>query len=182
MLPAERMGDALKAFRAEFPTVSLRLYIEALGAVRQTVLEGRAMIGICGALDEAVAGIERIDVGSIEWVPVAAPDHPLTLAGRNAPGAGRSHLQLVLRDRSPLTQAQDFGVIGTQNWRLADLSSKHVLLRDGPILLASAGEPGQAVKHRVEQGAKARALAEVGENGVGLLLENSMTDFLGSTV
>ena len=49
MLPAERMGDALKAFRAEFPTVSLRLYIEALGAVRQTVLEGRAMIGICGA-------------------------------------------------------------------------------------------------------------------------------------
>ena len=55
MLPAERMGDALKAFRAEFPTVSLRLYIEALGAVRQTVLEGRAMIGICGALDEAVA-------------------------------------------------------------------------------------------------------------------------------
>jgi hypothetical protein len=25
MLPAERMGDALKAFRAEFPTVSLRL-------------------------------------------------------------------------------------------------------------------------------------------------------------
>jgi DNA-binding transcriptional LysR family regulator len=131
MLPAERMGDALKAFRAEFPTVSLRLYIEALGAVRQTVLDGRAAIGIRGALDEAVAGIERIDVGSIEWIPVAAPDHPLTLAGRNAPGAGRSHLQLVLTDRSPLTKGQDFGVIGTRNWRLADLSSKHILLREG---------------------------------------------------
>lgn len=131
MLPARRMADALKAFRAEFPTVSLRLYTEALGAVRQTVLDGRAAIGICGALDEAVAGIERIDVGSVEWIPVAAPDHPLTLAGRNAPGAGRNHIQLVLTDRSPLTQGQDFGVIGTQSWRLADLGSKHILLREG---------------------------------------------------
>jgi DNA-binding transcriptional LysR family regulator len=131
MLPAARVVDAQKAFRAEFPTVSLRLYVEALGAVRQMVLDGGAAIGVCGALDEAVAGIERIGVGSVEWVPVAAPDHPLTLARRNVPGAGRNHIQLVLTDRSPLTQGQDFGVIGTQNWRLADLGSKHILLREG---------------------------------------------------
>jgi DNA-binding transcriptional LysR family regulator len=133
MLPAARVVDGLKVFRAEFPTVSLRLYIEALGAVRQMVLNGEASIGICGALDEAVAGIERIAVGSVEWIPVAAPDHPLALAGRNPPGAGRHHIQLVLTDRSPLTKGQDFGVIGTQNWRLADLSSKHILLREGAI-------------------------------------------------
>jgi hypothetical protein len=35
MLPAARVIDALKAFRAEFPMVSLRLYVEALGAVTQ---------------------------------------------------------------------------------------------------------------------------------------------------
>ena len=63
MLPAARVVDGLKAFRAEFPTVSLRLYVEALGAVRQMVLNGEASIGICGALDEAVAGIERITIG-----------------------------------------------------------------------------------------------------------------------
>jgi DNA-binding transcriptional LysR family regulator len=131
MLPAARVVDALKAFRAQFPTVSLRLYVEALGAVRQMVLDGRAAIGICGALDEAVAGIERIGVGSVEWIPVAAPDHPLALAGRNAPGAGRDHIQLVLTDRSPLTRGQDFGVVGTQSWRLADLGSKHILLKEG---------------------------------------------------
>jgi DNA-binding transcriptional LysR family regulator len=131
MLPAARVVDALKAFRGEFPTVSLRLYIEALGAVRQMVLDGTAAIGICGALDEAVAGIERIAVGSVEWMPVAAPDHPLALAGRNAPGAGRDHIQLVLTDRSGLTRGQDFGVIGTQTWRLADLGSKHMLLKGG---------------------------------------------------
>jgi len=131
MMPAARVVDALKAFRVEFQTVSLRLYIEALGAVRQMVLDGTAAIGICGALDEAVAGIERIAVGSVEWMPVAAPDHPLALAGRNAPGAGRDHIQLVLTDRSGLTRAQDFGVIGTQTWRLADLGSKHMLLKEG---------------------------------------------------
>ena len=131
MLPAARVVDALKAFRAEFPTVSLRLYVEALGAVTQMVLNRTATIGICGPLDVEVAGLERVGVGSVELIPVAAPDHPLARAGQNAPGAGRDHIQLVLTDRAPLTQSQDLGVIGTQTWRLADLGSKHMLLREG---------------------------------------------------
>src|SRR5262245_57293922 len=131
MLPAARVVDALKAFRAEFPTVSLRLYMEALGAVTQMVLNGTATVGICGPLDVEVPGLERIGVGSVQWIPVAAPDHPLARAGRNPPGAGRDHIQLVLTDRSQLTDGQDRGVIGTQTWRLADLGSKHMLLREG---------------------------------------------------
>ena len=51
MLPAARVFDALKAFREEFPTVSLRLYMEALGAVPQMVLDRTATIGISGPLD-----------------------------------------------------------------------------------------------------------------------------------
>ena len=129
LLPASRVIDALKAFRVEFPTVSLRLYME--GAVTQMVLDRTATIGICGPLDVEVAGLERIGVGSVELIPVAAPEHPLARAGRNAPGAGRDHIQLVLTDRSPLTQGQDRGVIGTQTWRLADLGSKHMLLKEG---------------------------------------------------
>ena len=73
MLPPWRVVDALKAFRAEFPTVSLRLYIEALGAVRQMVLNRTATIGICGPLDVEVAGLERIGVGSVELIPVRHP-------------------------------------------------------------------------------------------------------------
>src|SRR5215470_13945762 len=131
MLPAARVIDALKTFRAEFPTVSLHLYMEALGAVPQMVLDRKASVGICGPLDVEVAGLERIGVGSVEWIPVAAPDHPLARAGGNPPGAGRDHIQLVLTDRSQLTDGQDRGVIGTQTWRLADLGSKHMLLREG---------------------------------------------------
>jgi DNA-binding transcriptional LysR family regulator len=131
MLPTARVVDALKAFHAEFPTVSLRLHVEALGMVTQMVLDGRATIGVGGPLDEVVAGIERVTAGSVELIPVAAPVHPLARAGRNVPGAGRDHIQLVLTDRSSLTQGRDFGVIGTDTWRLADLGSKHMLLREG---------------------------------------------------
>jgi DNA-binding transcriptional LysR family regulator len=131
MLPSSRVVDALKAFRAKFPTVSLRLYVEALGAVTQMVVDRTATIGICGPLDVEVPGLQRVGVGAVELIPVAAPDHPLALAGRNMPGAGREHIQLVLTDRSSFSPGQDLGVIGTQTWRLADLGSKHTLLREG---------------------------------------------------
>ena len=132
MLPAWRVVDALKAFRVEFPTVSLRLYTEALGAVTQMVLDRNATIGVCGPLDVEVRRA-RAHRGRQRRapIPVAAPDHPLARGGRNAPGSGRDHIQLVLTDRSPLTRGQDNGVIGTQTWRLADLGSKHMLLKEG---------------------------------------------------
>jgi DNA-binding transcriptional LysR family regulator len=149
MLPATRVVDALKAFRAEFPTVSLRLYMEALGAVTQMVRDRKATIGVCGPLDAEVAGLERIGVGSVLLIPVAAPEHPLARAGRNALGAGRDHIQLVLTDRSPLTQGQDLGVVGTQTWRLADLGSKHMLLKEG---IGWGYMPEPMVQKDVEQG------------------------------
>ena len=149
MLPAARVVDALKAFRTEFPTVPLTLYVEALGAVMQMVLDRRAIIGICGPLDVEVAGLERVGVGNVEMIPVAAPDHPLALAGRNPPGAGRGHTQLVLTDRTTLTQGLDRGVIGIQTWRLADLGAKHVLLKEG---IGWGFMPEPMVREDLEQG------------------------------
>jgi DNA-binding transcriptional LysR family regulator len=131
MLPAARTVDALKAFQAEFPTVNLRLSVEALGAVTQMVLDRCAHLGVCGPLNLATDGLERVGVGSVPMAPVAAPDHPLARAGRNPAGAGRDHVQLVLTDRSSLTEGQEFGVLGTRTWRLADMGSKHMLLREG---------------------------------------------------
>ena len=132
MMPATRVVDALKAFRAEFPTVTLSLHVEALGAVTQLVLDRVATVGISGPLTRsAIDGIERINIGDVTLVPVAAPDHPLARAGKNAPGAARDHIQLVLTDRSPLTKDVTFAVVATRTWRLADLGSKHMLLREG---------------------------------------------------
>lgn len=131
MLPSERLGRVLRAFHVEFPTVTLRLHVEALGAVTALVLDRHAVIGISGPLAAEMEGVERVDIGSVTLVPVAAPEHPLAQIKSLAPGAGRDHVQLVLTDRSPLTEGRDFAVQSPRTWRLADLGAKHALLREG---------------------------------------------------
>jgi DNA-binding transcriptional LysR family regulator len=131
MLPTTRLVDALQAFQTTFPTVPLRLHVETLGAVTQLVLDRAAIIGISGPLNVNVDGLDRIGIGEVRIVPVAAPFHPLARLGSHTPGAARNHIQLVLTDRSKLTEGQDFGVIAMKTWRLADLGAKHALLLAG---------------------------------------------------
>jgi len=130
MMPTSRLVDAMQAFEQEFPTVTLRLHVEALGAVIQLVHAGVAHIGISGPLHVNIAGIESIKAGGVQLVPVTAPSHPLA-ASPPPPGAARNHVQLVLTDRSKLTGDREFGVIGVKSWRLADLGAKHALLLAG---------------------------------------------------
>ncbi|WHU04630.1 MULTISPECIES: LysR family transcriptional regulator [unclassified Sphingomonas] len=131
MLPAERLGKVLRAFAREYPTVQLRLHVEALGAITAMVLDHEAVIGISGPLSSGVEGIESMTAGSVPMVPVAAPDHPLGRMEVIPPGAGRDYTQLVLTDRSRFTEGQDFSVTSPKTWRLADLGAKHALLREG---------------------------------------------------
>ena len=131
MLPSARLGRILRAFATEFPTVSLRLHVEALGAITSLVLNRTAIIGISGPLASGLKDIERIAAGSVAMVPVAAPDHPLGRMETIAPGAGRNYTQLVLTDRSNSTEGHDFSVLSPKTWRLADLGAKHALLREG---------------------------------------------------
>ncbi|CAN5390283.1 LysR family transcriptional regulator [soil metagenome] len=131
MLPAERLGRVLREFARTYPTVSLRLHVETLGAVTAMVLDRRVAIGLSGPLAMGVEGVNSIDAGSVPLVPVAAPDHPLGRMTKIAPGAGRDHLQLVLTDRSNFTAGRDYAVMGSRTWRLADLGAKHSLLREG---------------------------------------------------
>ncbi|EIZ78850.1 LysR family transcriptional regulator [Novosphingobium sp. Rr 2-17] len=131
MVPGHVLARLLRDFQARFPTVPLRLHVEALGAVAALVLEGRATLAIAGPDIMDIAEIERETVGSVELVAVAAQNHPLAMMKRIAPGETRKHLQLVLTDRSPLTQGRDFSVFSTRSWRLADLGAKHALLKEG---------------------------------------------------
>jgi DNA-binding transcriptional LysR family regulator len=149
MLPAERILDALTAFRDEFPSVALHLYVEALGAVTKLVLDRVAIIGISGPLDAGIDGIERIHVGSVPMIPVAAPGHPLAANGQNSPGASRNHIQLVLADRSSLTKGRDFAVVSPRTWRIADLGSKHMLLKAG---IGWGNMPIPMIKEDLESG------------------------------
>lgn len=132
MLPTARLVKVLDAFRTRFPTVSLRLHVEALGAVTQLILDGTANIGVSGPLFYNTDELELRRIGAVKLVPVAAPTHLLSrYKGRSTLAEARKHIQLVLTDRSSLTKDKEFGVIGTRTWRLADLGAKHALLLAG---------------------------------------------------
>ena len=132
MLPARKLVKALDDFRKKFPTVVLRLQAEALGAVTHAVMQGSAAFGVSGPLELASDLLTRGPAGSVKLVAVAAPDHPLALlAGPVGAAMTRDHIQLVLTDRSTLTQGRDFGVLSVKSWRLADLGAKHALLLAG---------------------------------------------------
>jgi DNA-binding transcriptional LysR family regulator len=131
MVPGAVVAQVLRAFEQRFPTVGLRLHVEALGAVAALLIDGRATLGIGDPGIAVRAQLQAQAVGEVELVPVAAPGHPLASEARLPPGAIRKHLQLVLTDRSPLTDGREFSVVSPRTWRLADLGAKHALLREG---------------------------------------------------
>lgn len=131
MCPIHTIAGVLRDFQMAFPTVELRLHVEGLGAIAELVLDGRAQLGIAGPTLAEHPQLNFSALGDVELVPVAAPFHPLARAGILAPGIARQFRQLVLTDRSPLTEGREFGVVAARTWRLGDLGAKHALLLEG---------------------------------------------------
>ena len=131
MFPIPALVDNLRAFREAHPTVPLRLHTEALGAVARLVSDGTCQLGISGPLQQFPNGLQKRPLMSVRVVSVVAADHPLAGHPRPSTAKLRKHIQLVLTDRSELTEGTDMGVLSTRTWRMADLSTKHSLLRSG---------------------------------------------------
>ncbi|MDC0887053.1 LysR family transcriptional regulator [Altererythrobacter sp.] len=130
MVPGDVTAQVLGEFRTMFPTVSLYLFVEGLGAVVACLLENDAQLAIGGPVIGDHPELERQAIGDIELIPVASPHHPLAAPGI-APGESRKHLQLILSDRSNLTEGREFSVLSPLSWRLGDLGAKHALLKEG---------------------------------------------------
>lgn len=159
MFPTEDLVAVLEAFARAFPTVALRLRIETLGAVVQLVLEGACGLGISGPTGIRADGLERRLIRHIDLIPVVAPAHPLAAQPRPLPVAAfHDHTQLVLSDRSALTEGQDFGVLSLRTWRLGDLGAKHALLRAG---LGWGNMPEHMVREDIASGRLVRLIPAV---------------------
>lgn len=132
MFPIATLTDAVKAFHHQLPATPLRLYVEAMGAVVQPLLDGRCRIAVIGSLPDIPSACASDYPTGVPSVIVAAPGHPLANAKRALTRAEiNKHVQLVLTDRSTLTAGREFGVMSQQVWRLADLGAKHAFLRAG---------------------------------------------------
>lgn len=150
MFPNCRLVAALQAFQQRFPTVALRLRIEALGAVMHLVGQRTCQIGIAGPMLDFADTFQSQPAGSITMLPVAAPSHPLAqMEGIIPTEIARDYTQLVLTDRSELTAGQNFGVVAVRDWRLGDLGAKHMLLRNG---LGWGSMPEEMIREDLDTG------------------------------
>ena len=132
MYPIARLTEAVRSFHQHFPKTPLRLHVEALGAVIQPVLDGRCRIGVIGSLSDVPDECSSEFLLSVPAVTVAAPGHALAaIKGAITRAQAAAFVQLVLTDRSPLTEGRNFAVVSPLTWRLADLGAKHAFLRAG---------------------------------------------------
>lgn len=148
--PIDAITHVAKEFRERYPGVSLRIYVEALGAAIQPVLDGRCSVGIAGPIPVIPETLTYERLPSITYLMVAAREHPLTLHKGIIPKEllGK-HTQIVLTDRSELSAGREVGVMSPSTWRLADLFAKHHFILHG---LGWGGLPLHAARKDIEEG------------------------------
>jgi DNA-binding transcriptional LysR family regulator len=172
MFPMHVLTHAAAAFGETFPAIPLRLYVEALGGVAQAVLDRRCTLGVMGSLTVERPDLVRERLLGVKMVFVTAPAHPLgSHRGPISKCSLADHVQLVLTDRTDLSQGQEFKVLSPRNWRLADLGAKHAFLRAG---LGWGAMPFAMVERDLADGSLVE-LALEDEQGDGLIMPMSAT-------
>jgi DNA-binding transcriptional LysR family regulator len=168
--PIDAITKVAKEFRRQYPGVSLRIYVEALGAAIQPVLDGRCSVGIVGSLPVIPDSLTSERLPGVSFLMVAAGDHPLaSYKGKIPKEVLARHTQIVLTDRSELSAGRELGVMSPTTWRLADLFAKHHFLLNG---LGWGGMPLHAVRKDLKEGRLAELTIEDVPPG-GLILSMS---------
>ena len=109
MYPMDKITQAASHSRQKYPHTSLRLYVEALGGVIKPLLDRRCTIGVIGSLPEVPEELSAEPLRDIPFVTVVSPAHPLaSLRGTITKAVLSKHVQLVLTDRTALTDGRDY--------------------------------------------------------------------------
>jgi DNA-binding transcriptional LysR family regulator len=146
MLPSDRLTTLLSEFNTRFPTVPVRLLVQTLGGVARVVRNRHARIGVGSELHMDMTGFRRFPIIGVQFIPVAAPSHPLAKPSEAAPRQARDFVQLVLSEQ-PEVESHDFGVVSLNTWRI--LTMRHKLLLAG---LGWSGMPEPIVRADIESG------------------------------
>jgi DNA-binding transcriptional LysR family regulator len=144
LFPLDGLVASLSEFEQRFPTVALDLHTEVLGGVTQLVADGTCSFGIAGPLPKWPDRVVHRPITQLPMAWAAAPEHPLArVRGAIPADVAREHTQIVLTDRSRLTDGYDLGIVAARVWRVASLGAKHELLRAG---LGWGGMPLHAIE------------------------------------
>jgi DNA-binding transcriptional LysR family regulator len=151
LFPTETLTRAVIDFQAEFPDTALRISVEAMGAVIDSILGGDCAFGIRGPLAIGHPELGSEPLLDVRYVMVASSRHPLAAHPGSIPTRELAqHVQLVLSDRSRMTEGRDFRVFSQKTWRVSDLAVKHAFLLAG---LGWGGMPFDIIEADLASGA-----------------------------
>jgi DNA-binding transcriptional LysR family regulator len=132
IFPVDRLAAVLKKAGERFPTLRLRLAIEALGAPLTALHARRADLSIVVGEEFRHPSVELEALTTVSMCAVAAARHPLAArAGRIGVADLAEHLQIVLEDPSAWTEGRDLGVISPETWTVQGQTAKHALILAG---------------------------------------------------
>jgi DNA-binding transcriptional LysR family regulator len=131
LFPVPALVEVCREFAREFPSVVLRLDTQVMSAVSASVLAGTATLGVATPLGLA-PGLERKLLGHVRMLSVVSAKHPLAAEAKGPVPTSRlgEFVQVVLSERNE-RGVPDQGVLSTRTWRVADLGTKHAMLRAG---------------------------------------------------
>jgi DNA-binding transcriptional LysR family regulator len=130
IFPSRALVSLAHAMRSAFPSLALRIETDTLASIGARIARRECDVGIAGPLGTS-EGLERVAVGSVLLIPVAARNHPLAaVGGRIATDVAAAETQVVLSEHG-LGASPDQGVIAAQTWRVADLSAKREFILGG---------------------------------------------------
>ncbi|MBL8720955.1 MAG: LysR family transcriptional regulator [Myxococcales bacterium] len=153
LFPVPALVELCASFARTFPSVDLRVDTQTLSAVSERVLSGSSTLGVVSPLGIA-PGLERKVLGPVRMIPVVEKNHPLARKrGPLSVAAFADCVQIVLSERHD-DGVPDQAVLSPRTWRVADLHTKHALLRAG---LGWGNLPA----HLVEADLKARRLVAI---------------------
>jgi DNA-binding transcriptional LysR family regulator len=118
MFPIPLLIESLKALRTAFPLLPATVFTEALGGAEQRLRDGAARLAIYTVAPTSPCDLVSEFMTRVAMWPVVAPGHPLAaLPQPLARDALEPHVQLVLTDRTALTQNWAGGIISRHLWR-----------------------------------------------------------------
>jgi DNA-binding transcriptional LysR family regulator len=125
MLPIPLLMESLKALSRAFPLLPASVFTEALGGAEQRLRDGAARLAIYPILPVSPCDLVSEFLARVVLWPVVAAGHPLAaLPEPLKREALEPHVQLVLTDRTPLTQNLSGGIVSRHIWRFADLATR----------------------------------------------------------
>jgi DNA-binding transcriptional LysR family regulator len=150
MFPVTILIGAMQGFESEFPGTSLRIQMDVLGSVLQPLIDDRCSFAIVGTLPGIPSHYLQKSILEVPYVLVAAQGH--ALAQHRSDGADMpfdEHVQIVLSDRSGLSDGRQYCVFSSKIWSVADLAVKQEFIRAG---LGWGGMPAHMVEDDLAHG------------------------------